>query len=138
MDESQMQKLLMQLEYGKRQMNELNRQAQLAESAVAEINSAIEALDELKSQKPGAEVLVPVGGGAFVKASLKDMGTVLVGVGAEMYVEKGIAEAVKTFEERKVKLVESLSTIQKTMGELGMRVAELDAQAQRIMSQAKE
>lgn len=138
MDESQMQRLLMQLEMGKRQMNELNRQAQLAESAVAEINSAIEALDGLKGEKPGAEVIVPIGGGAFVRASLKGVDSVLVGAGAEMYVEKGVADAVKTFEERKAKLMESLSAMQKTMGELGVKVAELDAQAQRLMSQAKE
>lgn len=132
MDEQQLQKMMMQLEYGRRQMDQLGKQAQLAESALAEINSTADALDTLRGQKPGTEMMVQVGAGTFIKAELKDAENVLVGIGAEMSVVKKLPDAVVTLQARGKQLAESLAAINKTMGELSLKLAELNSQAQEM------
>jgi prefoldin alpha subunit len=137
MDEEHVRRLLMQIESGKRQMEQLNRQAQLMESAMAELNSTVDALNTLKGLKPGVEVLVQVGAGSYVRAALKDTENVLVGVGAEMSVEKGIPDAVEALESRKKQLNDSYSSVQKTIGEIAIKLGELNAQAEHMMGQER-
>jgi prefoldin alpha subunit len=137
MDEEQIRRVLMQLEAGKRQMEALSRQAQMVESAVGELDSTMEALKALGQEKAGVELLVPSGSGTFMRASLKDPGSVLVGVGADVSVERRMPEAVRTLEERRKQLAESYGSIQKTIGELGIRLAELNSQAEEMLGQAK-
>jgi prefoldin alpha subunit len=136
-DEDQVRRLLIQIEGGKRQLEALSRQAQMVEAAVGEINGTVEALEALSEQKAGVELLVPAGSGTFIRASLKDPGSVLVGIGAEVSVEKGMRDAMKTLEDRKRQLSESYGSIQKTIGELGMKLAELNSQAEQMIGQGR-
>jgi prefoldin alpha subunit len=136
-DEEQLRRLLMQLENGRRQLEQLGKQAQMIEAAVAELNSAVEALNALSSQKPGDELLVQIGSGAFISVALKDTQNVLVGIGANMSVEKKLPDAIQTLEARKKQLAESMGSTQKMIGELSMKVAELNAQAEALAAQQR-
>jgi len=133
MDDENLRRLVLQIETGRRQMGELNKQAQMVESAIVEINATVEALKALKDVKPGTEILVQVGSGAFIKAEVKDASSVLVGIGAEMSLAKKIPDAVEVLEGRKNQLSESLSAVQKTLGELGMKLAEMNAAAEQAL-----
>ena len=135
MDEETVRKVLFQLDMGKKQMEQLSRQGQMIEAALNELNSSVETLETLKTLKPGVEIQVQVGAGTYVKASLKDTENVLVGIGAEMSVEKTLAEAIATLEGRKKLLTESFSSVQKALGDLSIKVAELSAQAEQMMGQ---
>lgn len=126
------QKTLMQLEMGRRQMEQLGRQAQAVESGIMELAATVEALKAMREQKPGAEVMMPLGAGSYMRAELKDAENVLVGVGADMTVEKKLSDAVDTLEERKTKLAESLKSVQQTMGELSTKLSELNAHAEQM------
>lgn len=137
MDEEGVRKLLYQIELGKRQIEQLNRQSQMVEAALGELNSSIETLGTLKDLRPGVEILVQAGAGTYIKATLKDSENVLVGIGADMSVEKTVSEAQSTLESRKKQLTESFSSIQKTLGELSVKVANLSAQAEELMGQAQ-
>jgi len=136
--EEDARKILVQIEYSRRQMEALSKQGQLLESAVAELNATIEALKDISNQKPGAEMMVPVGAGAFVRASLKGTETVLVGVGAEMSVERNMPEAVETLQERMKQLQQSYGSVQKTLGELAMRLQELNSQAEQMIGRTAQ
>jgi prefoldin alpha subunit len=136
-DEEQLRRLLMQLETGRRQLEQLGKQAQMIEAAVAELNSAREALTALKDQKVGDELLVQVGSGAFIRVALKDTEKVLVGIGAGMSAEKKVPDAIQTFETRTKQLAESMASTQKMIGELSMKVAELNSQAETLAAQER-
>ena len=95
-NEEQARAILFQLDMGKRQLEQLTKQEQMIEGAIMEVNSTIEALNILKSQRIGDEIMVQVGAGCFMKAKLTDTENVLVGVGAGMSVEKKVPDAVST------------------------------------------
>ncbi|MFH1054816.1 MAG: prefoldin subunit alpha [Candidatus Altiarchaeota archaeon] len=130
-------KILMQLELGKRQMDQMGRQSQMIESAIAELNSTLEALNSIKDQKPGTEVMMPLGAGSYMRAALKDNENVMLGIGAEMYVEKKLPDATETLRERAKKLAESHASLQKSMAELGTKLNAMSGQAEEMMGQAR-
>ncbi|MBU0761588.1 MAG: prefoldin subunit alpha [Candidatus Altiarchaeota archaeon] len=131
--ENQVRGLLYQLEVGRKQLDQLVKQEQMIEGALMEINSTVDALNTLKNQKPGDAIMVQVGAGSFMKAKLEDTENVLVGIGAGMSVEKKIPDAVQALQERRTSLTESLKSLRKTMGELTLRIADLNAQAEKMM-----
>jgi prefoldin alpha subunit len=133
MDEEQVRRMLVQIETGKKQMEQLGKQAQMVESAIIETQATIEALNSLSQQKPGTEMMVQVGSGAFIRVTIKDVDNILVGIGAGMSVEKKLPEAVETLEARKTQLSASFSSVQRTMGELGIKLAELNSTAEQMM-----
>ncbi|MFH1403170.1 MAG: prefoldin subunit alpha [Candidatus Altiarchaeota archaeon] len=131
--QADMQSIMLQLESGKRQLEAMTRQGQLIESAIAEINSTIEALDAIKETEEGTELLVSIGSGSFIKVSLKDNEKVIVGVGAGVSLEKKLPESLKTLNSRKDELRKSLEKISKSAAELTGRIEELNMVAQAVI-----
>ncbi|MGQ0535722.1 MAG: prefoldin subunit alpha [Methanobacteriota archaeon] len=82
-------------------------------------------LDAVKGAAPGEELLVPVGAGTFVFATLKDNKTVLSGIGSGLSLERGLDDAVKTLEER-------LQMLQSTEDRLAKESARLQSEIQAI------
>jgi len=72
------------------QIQEMQQNMQQLESQRTEIISVQQALDELKLQKKGTEVLVPVANGIFMKANLADSDSLILNVGSGVAVEKSI------------------------------------------------
>ena len=132
-DEEELQKTLMQLESGRRQLDSIAKQAQMVESALLEVNATIQALNALAEVKDGTEILVNLGANTFAKASLKEKDKILIGVGACMSVEKSRADAVKSLEGRRDELAKSLVSLQKMSNDVGAKVAQLNDAAESMI-----
>jgi prefoldin alpha subunit len=135
--QQEIQKLLLQIESNRRQLEALNKQGQLIESAVVEIDSTVEALNALKTTEKGTEMLVSAGSGSFIKVSLKDNENILVGIGAGVSAEKKLPDALQTLNSRKEELRKSLEKIRKTAVESTGRLDELNAMAEKLISEAQ-
>ncbi len=81
----------------------------LIASSISEVKSTLESLRELKDVEAGAEILVPMGSGTFIKARLEKLEDVIMGVGADISVKKPIEQALKDLENR----VEELERVKK-------------------------
>lgn len=57
-------------------------------------------LEALKALKKGEEVLMPIGGGNFVRAHLAEADQVISGIGAGVSVEGGIEDALRRVDEQ--------------------------------------
>lgn len=64
-----------------------------------EAAAAIETLRAVMENEDGA-VLLPIGGGAYLRANVLDAGHVLVNIGADVSVERATAEAVEYLQDR--------------------------------------
>lgn len=64
-----------------------------------EKQKGLESLRGVKNGAPGDEMLVPVGGTAFVNASLGENNEVIMGVGAEYAMPRPIDKAIESLEE---------------------------------------
>jgi prefoldin alpha subunit len=90
----------------------------LISAALAELNVARMTLEGVEKENPEAPLFVPIGGGSFVKARLESSDKVIVGMGAEVSIEKTITEAKTTVQTR-------ISEMEKTMTSLRQQLVQV-------------
>ena len=92
--EKDFQTKLMQLEYLNQQIRGMQMHLNEVTKAVDELSILKVGLKNLKTSKDGDSLLVPLGASSYVKANLAEQGKVIVSVGAGVFVEKTIVDAV--------------------------------------------
>ena len=97
-DDTQISLMLMQ-EYQER-MDSIYQQVRLVGELMTEYKSTQDALKELASTKQGEDLLVPLGGNIFIRASVADTKTVLTGVGGGALIEKSTGNATSFLDKR--------------------------------------
>jgi prefoldin alpha subunit len=122
-------------EYGQ-QLEIFSGQLDILEHGRVETIAAIESLQSMASAEDGI-VLLQVGGGASVRAKVVEPDKVLLNIGAEVIVERPVAEAVEFLKDRitemgasQKRLVEMIEKIRSQMNELGKRLEQGYAQVQ--------
>lgn len=131
----ELQKLLVEAEETKRQLDAMREEAQMMEITLNDVNASITAIDSLKDSSAGADILVPIGSAVYVKAQLKDPENVILGVGAGISMEKKIADARKHLDERKKEIEQMMEKLQKKVQELTSRLVEIDGISRSIVSE---
>ncbi|MEN6610606.1 MAG: prefoldin subunit alpha [Methanoregulaceae archaeon] len=124
-------------------LNEYNQQLEiftgqldLMEQGRMEAAAAVESLESLGSAEDGT-VLLQVGGGASVRAKVLDPDTVLLNIGAEVVVERPVADAISYLKDRltemeasQKKVIETIERIRTQMNEMAKRLEQGYAQMQ--------
>jgi prefoldin alpha subunit len=72
------------------QMQQLHQQSEMIEQQCVELERAQQSLDDLSKAKAGSESFVTLAPGIFSKAKVESAETVLVNVGASVFVEKKV------------------------------------------------
>ncbi len=117
-------------------LNELSQREQMVISQVIQSRGASEAVKNLNSGVQ--EVLVPLGYSVYLKIkSSSDIGKLIVGIGANIAVEKSKDEALLSLDES-VKALEGLNaSIQAQKNELAQRIGSARAELNDIVQQAQ-
>jgi prefoldin alpha subunit len=98
-DPREIQTLQMYLnEYGQ-QMEILSQQLGMVEQQRLESLAAIESIKAIQESEDGV-LLLPLGGGAVVRAKVLDAGHVMVNIGADVVVERTSTDAVEYLQDR--------------------------------------
>lgn len=103
-DEEKVQSLIAEMRVLESILNDATSRQAFLIRIIGEAKAGITALKELSASS--SEVLVPLGGGLFLKVNAQPPDKILVGLGADVVVEKSKDEAVSYAEER-VKEVEN-------------------------------
>ena len=97
------------------QIVQTQKQIQTIEESVNELMIAVQGLDEFKDIKQGKEILVPVVGGIFAKAELKESKELIVNIGSDTAVTKSVDDVknmlnkqVEGMQNTQQKLIENL------------------------------
>ncbi|MBM3228841.1 prefoldin subunit alpha [Candidatus Parvarchaeota archaeon] len=131
MSEAELNKLVYEAQVYRQQGQQL--QEQIAQVA-ASVNEALSALDALKALKEKPEVsMVPLGSGVYVKGGKINAQMVLVGVGANILMEKPIDEAIETLEKRIDSSKQLSAQLDKALIEINSRLEKVDTKARRII-----
>ena len=93
-------------------------------AALTELNFAQMTLEGVEKETPEAPLFVPIGGGSFVKAKLESSEKVIVGMGAGVSIEKTMAEAK--------------ATLQNRIGEMGKTRVSLQQQLVQVVNRMQE
>lgn len=119
--ENQLRQLLTEMRQMEGTVNILQQRFSQVLTAVSELRLAQKSLNDLKETQPDSNLLVPVGGGAFVDAKMGSTDTVIVGIGAGVSVELQYDAAVEDVSNR-------LSEMEKAQ-------ASIDHQLRQILAQ---
>ena len=103
-------------------MEALQQQASLVQMSLQDMDNALKALSALEGQKAGQEMLVPIGAGSYVHATLSKPEQVLVNLGAGVSMEKTFADSKSVLQSRRTELekvlLETTGAMEQTENEL--------------------
>jgi len=128
----ELQELSDQLEAIEAQIESLETQITALRTQKGEVDEAIDAIEGLET---GSTVQVPVGGGAYVRATIEDIDEVIVGLGADYATEREQGDAVDLLESQKDRLDDRLDELNEELAELETQEQELGQRAQQLQQQ---
>ena len=125
------------IEYYKEQLNSLEIQLQISQSALTDYTKAKLTLEHLSKATKENDILIPIGGGTFIKGTLGEKEKILTDVGAGIVTEKPLKDALAKVNERiqlmqsnRDKLISLAQKIQTEAAELSQKTQELMQQTQ--------
>ncbi len=87
-------------------------------AALSETSTAIHTLEGARGQTEGAEVLLPIGSGAFVKSKISNPGSIMIGVGAGVVVEKSLDDSMRDLRLRSSDLERARASVSQQLGQI--------------------
>ncbi len=117
-EEEFFRRLVVELRIFEGTAEELQSRVNLVNAALTELRVSSMTLEGLEKEKTDAQLFVPIGGGSFVKAKLASSDKVIVGIGADVALER-------TMKEAKENLGNRISELEKTRTSLGQQLAQV-------------
>lgn len=124
-DEKESTKNMLLLQEYQERMDAIYQQVRFIEELLGEYRRVKSALDEISKAKKDDELILPIGGNVFVRASLEDNSNVLTGVGGGVVTEKSINKAVSFVDKKIEELLKEEDSLIETSQDLKAKVEEL-------------
>jgi len=123
--------LVLESRYLEETVEEIQSRINMTHAALTELKVSSLTLEGLEKEKKGTELFVPIGGGSYVKAKLETSKTVVVGVGADVAIEKTVKEAKEELETR-------IAELEKTRESLGQQLNQVYGRMQQNRTMMEE
>lgn len=104
----------------KEQLDNMSKQADAMQSAVIETQAAVNALDEVTTDKHSA--LIPLGAGAFVQGNIEDADKIMIAIGSDTVIKESKDNAKKILGQRMKDMEESYSKLLKDIGSVTAQI----------------
>ncbi len=113
----------------------LQQRFQQVYAAVSELKLAQKSLTDLKEVETGSNLLVPIGGGAFVDAKQGVIDQVVLGIGAGISVEMPYSLAVQNLTERLSEMEKTLASVEQQLNQILTQLESHQDVAKRLSSE---
>jgi prefoldin alpha subunit len=94
-------------------------------------------LEGLKNLKKKDEILVPIGASSFIRARIDDTETVIVGIGANISVDRSTDDAVENLGERIALTETKIKENQENYMKVAEKLEELNFQARKLIEKGE-
>ncbi len=131
--QKELQKMLMDIEVYKKQTEEISKQAHMVDAARMELLASLSTIESLDDIGGDSRVLIPLGSDCFVHASLKDVGKVIIGVGAQVSVEDDLTGASTILKDRMLRMEETGKKLHAALVEANNRLVDLDMRSKSLL-----
>ncbi len=135
MSRDPLRNLVAELQYLENTAQVLQQRINLVDAAAAEIQMASSTIEGLKDESVGADILVPIGGGSYIKAKIGDNENLIVGIGADVAVEKSLSEAMESYRTRVNELQKTRSALERQIEQI---LAQIESKRQELQKLVKE
>jgi len=102
----------------------LQSRLEVINAALNEVIIASSTLEGAKGVQKGSQALIPVGAGSFLRAELTDVEKVIMGVGANVCIEKSIEESINELKNRRAELEKVKASIQQQLEQTMLKLEE--------------
>ncbi len=136
--EEELRRLSMEMRYLEQTAETLQQRISMVNAAITDLAYANMTLDGIEKEKENAELLVPIGGSAYVKVKLADSNKVIVGMGAGVSVEKTLQEAKTTLKERLDELEKTMNSAQQQFTQVAERINTDRNRLETLLATARE
>ncbi len=123
---SELERSAVEYEFYTGLINEYTQQLQTLNNVYTSLSITISSLEGLKKCKDNIEGFTSLGSGAYVKVVVQSVTNVIIGVGAGVFVEKSIDEAINILNKRLEIVKSNIEQLQRLIEELYARIAELE------------
>lgn len=137
-DEEELRRLSVEMRYLEQTAENLQQRISMLNAAMTDLTYASLTLDGVEKEKDSAELLVPIGGGSYVKAKLANSDKVIVGMGAGVSIEKSVSEAKAVLKERLDELGKSAVAAQQQFGQIAERITSGRNRLETLLSSVRE
>ena len=122
--EEELRRISVELRILEQTAETLSSRINMVNTMIADLTYASMTLEGLEKQKENAELLVPIGGGSYIKAKLETPNKVTVGIGAGVSVEKTLQEAKDIINKRLEDLGKTRVSLQQQFSQIVERINE--------------
>jgi len=119
-------------------VNALQSRVNMTNVAITELRVSSMTLDGLEKEKKGAQLFVPIGGGSYVKARLETAKKVVVGIGADVAVERTVKEAKEELEARIAELEKTREALGQQFNQVIERIQENRGKMEEVTAKLTE
>jgi prefoldin alpha subunit len=137
-DEEELRKLSVEMRFLEQTAETLQQRMQMLNAAITDLTYANMTLDGIEKEKENAELLVPIGGGSYIKVKLAESNKVIVGMGSGVSIEKTLPEAKDIVKERLGELEKTMVSAQQQFGQVAERINVSRNRLESLLSSARE
>lgn len=120
---------------------ELSRllQQQMAELVAlrSELSMTLNFLREMEKMKEGDQILAPIGSGSFIKAKIESTNVALIGIGADIVVERTPKEAQQMLENRMKEIDNTLKTLRESLEKVSEKIRSLAPEIEKLIQESR-
>jgi prefoldin alpha subunit len=132
--EEEVRRLLAAYQQYQAQADGIMRQLNLTQITAEGLERALVAADALGKAEVGQEILVPIGSGSFIHATLASKEKIVLNVGAGVSIEKTATEAKEILKVRKDEVLEGSRKLSEVLAKIDQEMQRIQA----IMQQFEE
>lgn len=135
MEDNELRQAIALMESYKERVEGLSQQVQVLRVSLEEVSMTSEALKAFNDAKEGDEIMVPVGASSYITVKVTSNKNVVVGIGANISIEKEAGEAVEYMDANGAEISEALKKSIETLNEAQQALTNLsNAVQQEYMS----
>jgi prefoldin alpha subunit len=116
--ENKLRQIITEIRMMESTVNTLQQRLQIVIASLSELRMAKQSLEDLKNVYPENNLLVPIGGAAFINAKLGEIDKVVMGIGANVSVEMSLDDAVKDVTERVKEMEKAQGSIEQQLRQI--------------------
>ena len=137
-DEETFRRLVVELRILEGTAEELQSRVNLVNAALTELRVSNMTLEGLENEEKDAQLFVPIGGGSYVKAKLASADKVIVGIGADVALEKTLKDAKENLGNRIAELEKTRTSLGQQLSQVIEKIREDRARLEELTAKLRE
>ena len=134
-EEQRLQNLTVEFRVLEGMVGELQARIGAIDAYLRELTVAKTTIESLENLNVGDELLIPIGGSSFLRASIIDKDNVVVGIGAGITVEKPVRDAIALLDSRINEVSRARAEVERQLVQVYQRMEQVRGEVQKILGQ---